>query len=94
MGESELKDRAKAKVRIMVKGWMVGNIEMQKSLLTLSDALIRGIIDDKTIDLVFKDALIVHIASNSVRREHIYFTSVLWDLIKEVLIEESKALQN
>ena len=94
MSEAELKNRAKSKVRIMVKSWMYGNIEMQKTLLILSNGMIQGTIDQETIDSVLKDRLIGHIASNRVKNEYIFFTSVLWDLIKEVLIEEARALQN
>lgn len=56
--------------------------------------MIQGTIDQETIDSVLKDRLIGHIASNRVKNEYIFFTSVLWDLIKEVLIEEARALQN
>ena len=89
-----LKNKAKSKVRIMVKSWMYGNIEMHKTLLTLSDALIQGTIDDETIDSVFRDRLICHIAHNRVKAQNVFFITVFWDLIKEVLIEESRAMQN
>lgn len=94
MSEAELKHRAKYKVRIMVKSWMYCNAEMQKTLLTLGDGMIRGIIDHEMIDSVFRDRLVAHIASNRIKNEGILFTTVIWDLIKEVLIEEARALQN
>ena len=91
---SALKNRAKAKVRIMVKSWIYGNVEMQKTLVKLADWMATGIIDDKTLDLLFQDQLIAHIASNRVEEQHVLFTTILWELIKEVLIEESKAMLN
>lgn len=91
---TDLKNRAKGKVRTMIRNWMQGNIEMQKALLTLADGMLRGTIHDKMIDSVFRDSLIAHISSNSIRGECVLFTTIFWDLIKEVLIEEAKAMQN
>lgn len=91
---SSLKNRAKDKVRTMVRNWTKNDIEMKKTMLTISDALIRGIIDKDMVDLVFRDRLIRHIESNRVLGENVLHTAVFFELLQEVFIEEIRAMQN
>ena len=89
----ELRNKAKSKVRTLMGLW-TDDWEMKKGMLIISDAFARGVIDKEDVNLVFKRKLIAHIASNEVTTDTIMQSTIFFELLQEVFLEELKSMQN
>jgi len=89
-----LRCQAKCVLRRMFQNWISDDIEMQNTLVILADRRIKGIIDDKMIETTLNTRMIDYIACNGFHGEDITRIVAVWELIKEIIIEEAKATQN
>ena len=89
-----LRCQAKAVLRTMFQNWISDDIEMQNTLVILADRLVKGIVTDKIIERVFQTRMIAYITANGINGEGITQTVAVWELIKEIIIEEAKITQN
>ena len=91
---AQLKNKAKYQVRKLIHNWIKDDWEMKRTMLIISDGLVRGVIDKKDVDSAFKRRLVSHIASNEFSQDKITQSTVFYELLQEVFLEEMKALQN
>lgn len=89
-----LRCQAKAVLRDMFQNWISDDLDMQNTLVILADRMVKGTIDDKMIQSVFHTRMIAYITCNGFQGEDITRTVAVWELIKEIIIEEAMVSQN
>ena len=97
MSSSELatlRCQAKCVLRQMFRNWISDDMEMKNLLVIIADRMVKGIITDKTIESALHTRMIAYITSNGLCGEDITRIVAIWDLIKEIIIEEAKITQN
>ena len=89
-----LRNKAKSKVRRMVNNWINHDLDIKTTMLTVSNALIEGTLEEQDIDSAFKRRLMRYIEDNEGKGDNIVKSAIFFELLQEVFLEEVKTMQN